>query len=89
MPSNFYNALLVLYGLDKPSFTAKLKKVNCFEESATRKFNEIESVLANRRGRTYALIFSKHVFFLVNIEGGAKSVTGKNCEQVTSKNRNE
>ena len=87
MPSNFYNVLLVLYGLDKPSFTAKLKKVNCFEESATRKFNEIESVLANRRGRT--LIFSKHVFFLVNIEGGAKSLTGKNCEQVSSKNRNE
>ena len=26
MLSNFYNALLVLYGLDKPSFTAKLKK---------------------------------------------------------------
>ena len=52
MPSNFCNALLVLYGLVKPSFTAKLKNVNCFEESATRKFNEIESVLANRRGRT-------------------------------------
>ena len=26
MFSNFYNALLVLYGLDKPSFTAKIKK---------------------------------------------------------------
>ena len=28
----FYNALLVLYGLEKPSFTAKLKKENRFEE---------------------------------------------------------
>ena len=26
MLSNFYNALLVLYGLDEPSFTAKLRK---------------------------------------------------------------
>ena len=26
MFGNFCNALLVLYGLDKPSFTAKLKK---------------------------------------------------------------
>ena len=25
-PVMFYNALLVLYGLDKPSFTAKLRK---------------------------------------------------------------
>ena len=32
MISNFYNALLVLYGLDKPSFAAKLKKENRFEE---------------------------------------------------------
>ena len=38
MLGNFYNALRVLYGLDKPSFTAKLKKENRFEESATRKF---------------------------------------------------
>ena len=29
---NFYNALLVLYGLDKPSFTAKLKKEIRFEQ---------------------------------------------------------
>ena len=28
----FYNALLVLYGLDKPSFTAKLKKEIRFEQ---------------------------------------------------------
>ena len=49
MINNFYNALLVLYGLDKPSFTAKLKKENRFEESATQKFNAIESVLVNRR----------------------------------------
>ena len=26
MFGNFYNALLVLYGLDKPSFAAKLRK---------------------------------------------------------------
>ena len=52
MLGNFHNALLVLYGLDEPSFTAKLKKANRFEESATRKFNAIESVLTNRRGRT-------------------------------------
>ena len=47
--NNFYNALLVLYGLDKPSFTGKLKKENRFEESATQKFNAIESVLVNCR----------------------------------------
>ena len=57
MLGNFYNALLVLYGLDKPSFTAELKKENRFEESATRKFKAIESVQAKSRGRTYALIF--------------------------------
>ena len=49
MIHNFYNALLVLYGLDKSSFTAKLKKENRLEESATQKFNAIESVLVNRR----------------------------------------
>ena len=32
MFGNFCNALLVLYGLDKPSFTAKLKKEKRFEE---------------------------------------------------------
>ena len=32
MFGNFYNALLVLDGLDKPSFTVKLKKENRFEE---------------------------------------------------------
>ena len=32
MLGNFYDALLVLYGLDKRSFTAKLKKENRFEE---------------------------------------------------------
>ena len=37
MLSNFYNALLVLYGLDKPSFTAKLKKENRFEEFTNSK----------------------------------------------------
>ena len=52
MINNFYNALLVLYGLEKPSFTAKLKKENRFEESATRKFTAIEFFLVNRRGRT-------------------------------------
>ena len=31
-PVMFYNALLVLYGLDKPSFMAKLKKENRFQE---------------------------------------------------------
>ena len=46
MINNFYNALLVLYGLDKSSFTAKLKKENRLEES---EFNAIESVLVNRR----------------------------------------
>ena len=40
MLGNFYNALLVLYGLDKPSFTAKLKKENRFEEF-TKQFESL------------------------------------------------
>ena len=37
MLGNFYNALLVLYGLDKPRFTAKLKKENRLEEFTNSK----------------------------------------------------
>ena len=34
-------------------------------------------------------IFPKRVGFLVNIEGGANSLIGKNCELVKRINRNE
>ena len=74
MLGNFYNALLVLYGLDKPRFTAKLKKENRFEEFTNSKI-KCNWVCSDQLQRTYVSIdFLKSGGFSsqYKIEGGVK-----------------
>ena len=74
MFGNFCNALLVLYGLDKPSFTAQLKKENRFEEFTNSKI-KCNWVCSDQLQRTYVSIdFLKAGGFSsqYKIEGGVK-----------------
>ena len=76
MLGNFYNALLVLYGLDKPSFTAKLKKENRFEEFTNSKI-KYNWACSDQLQRTYVSIdFLKAGGFSsqYKIEGGVKFI---------------
>ena len=75
MFGNFCNALLVLYGLDKPSFTAKLRKKITLKSLLSNSKVKCNWVCSDQLQRTYVSIdFLKAGGFSsqYKIEGGVK-----------------